>query len=374
LGEVPAGAARQAVGMMSRTRTTVVAMVALAGVAAAAWLLVTRRSDSRQAAPAAVTTGTVAVRRATVAQRQQVNGTLGYAQTYTVIAPGPGLLTRLPAAGTVISRGQAVYEADGQPVILMYGARPSWRAFQPGMADGLDVRQLETNLKELGYGAGLTVDQHFNTATYNAVRRWQAAAGLPVTGSVPLGQVVFLPGPLRISGSDHAPGERIEPAAPVEHATSDQQAVTVQLSPQQLPMAKVGDPVVVTLPDTTTRAGTITGIGAVATTPSQGSSTTGGGQSTAPVTVHVDGTVTGFLDQAQVQVAITVAAHANVLTVPITALNAIPGGYEVIVVDQGTTRRIAVETGLFDEFAGLAEVRGSGLAKGQLVRVPRDAA
>jgi hypothetical protein len=88
----------------------------------------------------------------------------------------------------------------------------------------------------------------------------------------------------------------------------------------------------------------------------------------------VDGTVTGFLDQAQVQVAITVAAHANVLTVPITALNAIPGGYEVIVVDQGTTRRIAVETGLFDEFAGLAEVRGSGLAKGQLVRVPRDAA
>jgi hypothetical protein len=136
----------------------------------------------------------------------------------------------------------------------------------------------------------------------------------------------------------------------------------------------VGDPVVVTLPDGTTRAGTITGIGAVATTPSQGSSIAGSGQSTAPVTIQVDGTVTGFLNQAQVQVAITVAAHANVLTVPITALNAIPGWYEVIVMGQGTTRRIAVDTGLFDEFAGLVEVRGPGMAEGQLVRVPREAA
>jgi hypothetical protein len=46
----------------------------------------------------------------------------------------------------------------------------------------------------------------------------------------------------------------------------------------------------------------------------------------------------------------------------------------VIVVDGATTRRVPVQTGLFDEFAGLAEVSGPGLAEGQKVQVPRDEA
>jgi HlyD family secretion protein len=71
-------------------------------------------------------------------------------------------------------------------------------------------------------------------------------------------------------------------------------------------------------------------------------------------------------------VAITVAAHRNVLAVQIAALNAVANGrYEVIVVDGATTRRVPVQTGLFDEFAGLAEVSGPDLAEGQKVQVPQ---
>jgi peptidoglycan hydrolase-like protein with peptidoglycan-binding domain len=351
--------------------------VALAGVVGAAGFVVADRRAEHTGTPPVtrVKTGTATVEKADVADRTQVDGTLGYAGTYHVVAPGPGLLTRLPTAGSVVSRGQAAYEVDGEPVLLLYGRRPAWRAFGPGMTDGADVEQLEANLKALGLGADLTVDKHFSTATYYAVRRWQRAANLTVTGSVSLGQVVFLPDAIRIGEADLKLGEQVQPGGEVVHGTSARPAITVQLSPEQLPTAKVGDRVVVTLPDGSTRGGKITQIGTVATAPSAPSPEGGGGSSqpTVPVTIQADGTITGFLDRAQVQVAITVEQHQDVLAVPITALNALPGGgYEVIVVDGATTRRVPVTTGVFDDFTGLAEVSGAGLAEGQHVQVPND--
>lgn len=353
--------------------------VALAGVVGAAGFVVADRRAEDTGTPqvTGVETGTATVDRADVADRRQVDGTLGYDGSYEVVASGPGLLTRLPALGTVVGRGQAVYEVDGRPVTLMYGRRPSWRAFGTGMPDGADVEQLEANLKALGYGAGLTVDKHFTTATYHAVRRWQLAAHLTVTGSVPLGQVVFMPDAVRIGTHELKLGEQVQPGVLVESGTSTRPAITVPLSPEQLPSARVGDRVVVTLPDGATRGGRITHIGTVAA-PASGSAENGppgngsdSGEPTVPVTVKADGTIRGFLDQAQVQVAITIESHQDVLAVPITALNAVPGGgYEVIVVDGATTRRVPVQTGLFDEFAGRAEVSGPGLAEGQLVQVP----
>lgn len=367
---------------MSRGRITLVLGAALAaGLAGAAGLVVVNsRAVERGAAPVtAVTTGSAEVRTTDVVERVRVNGTLGYAGGYDVVAPGPGVLTRVPALGQVVRRGKVLYEVDGSPVVLMYGARPSWRTLEIGIQNGADVQQLEANLKALGHGDELTVDRHFSLATHYALRRWQRAAGLRVTGSVPLGRVVFLPGAIRIAGHDLGLGRQVQPGVLVERGTSDQPAVTVQISPERLPDAKVGDPVLVTLPDGATREGRITHIGAVVAASSgsgDGADPAGGGTATGatvPVTVRMAGTVDGFLDQAQVQVAITVEAHRNVLAVPITALNAVPGGrYEVVVVDGGTTRRVPVRTGLFDETAGLVEVSGPGLSEGQQVRVPRD--
>jgi peptidoglycan hydrolase-like protein with peptidoglycan-binding domain len=353
---------------MNRTR----AGLGIAGLAGAAVIAVTQlRADGTAAPqPAVVATATAEVRRTDVSERQHVTGTLGYEGATTVTAPGPGVLTGLPAVGTVVRRGQSAYEVDGRPVILLYGQRPTWRPLRAGMTDGVDVQQLEHNLAALGHGAGLTVDQHFTSATTAAVRRWQRAAGLTVTGEVPLGQVVFVPDAIRVAGHDVALGVPLDPGVPVEHGTSDVPAVTIQLSPRQLPTAKVGDPVVVMLPDGTTRTGQITSIGAV-TVPAATGGDGPAPQPAAPVAVRLDGAAPGFLDQAQVQVAITVAAHRGVLAVPISALNAAPsGGYEVIVVEGTGTRRVPVRTLLFDEFAGLAEVTGPGLSEGQKVRVP----
>jgi hypothetical protein len=58
--------------------------------------------------------------------------------------------------------------------------------------------------------------------------------------------------------------------------------------------------------------------------------------------------------------------------VPANALLALAGGgYAVEVVDaSGVHRLVGVQTGLFDDSAGLVEVTGNGVAEGQNVVVP----
>jgi len=248
------------------------------------------------------------------------------------------------------------------------------------MADGPDVQQLQADLSALGYGAGLIPGPHFSYATALAVSRWQQAVQLPVTGTVPLGQIVFLPGAVRVTGQEVEPGASVQPGSQVEQATSTQPTVTVLL-PSASPTVRAGDTVMVILPDgVTQRTGTVSAVSAVASTTSTGTSTasgsaSGSGGPTIQVTVTVHGTVSGFLDQAQVEVAITANLHRNVLAVPIVALRATSeGGYQVVVVGGGTARPVPVNVGLFDDIAGLAEVSGPGLTAGQRVEVPANGA
>jgi hypothetical protein len=166
-----------------------IAILALVLVAGGGWAVARGDLSGRSAAAVPeVPTGTATVTRSDVAERQQVAGTIGYSGSYTVVgqsqdggadgasgAAGPtgGIVTRLPAPGEVLDRGRAVYELDGHPVPLLYGARPAWRTFRLGMADGPDVRQLEANLVVLGFdpGRAVTVDGRYGWAT--------AAAGNP---------------------------------------------------------------------------------------------------------------------------------------------------------------------------------------------------
>jgi peptidoglycan hydrolase-like protein with peptidoglycan-binding domain len=375
-------------GCAVRRTTAIAAGILSAGaVGAAGWAVTGGSAQALPPSPGSVPTGARPIVRTDVADRVLLSGTLGHAGTYQVIAPAAGTLTRLPKLGQVVRRGQAIYETEGTPVMLMYGRRPVWRTFQLGMTDGPDVRQLQANLKALGCGAGLTVGPHFSYATVLAVRCWQLAAHLPVTGTVALGQVVFLPGAARVTGQDVTPGAPVQPGSPVEEASSTQPTVTVQV-PSASVTVRVGDPAVVILPDgVTKRTGTITAVGAVASSASStsgsgaggsgstngsgagGSSTSGGPSVQVTVTVH--GTVSGFLDQAAVQVAITANVDKNVLAVPIVALRATSdGGYDVVVVGGGNARQVPVTVGLFDDIAGLAEISGPGLAAGQRVEVP----
>jgi hypothetical protein len=146
--------------------------------------------------------------------------------------------------------------------------------------------------------------------------------------------------------------------------------VTVKLPPSTIPSVHLGDKALVTLPDGSSKPGTVTEIGAVAVPPPAGSGDSGSNVATAPVTVTVTGTIEGFLDQAHVQVLMTTAEHKDVLAVPTVALFAVPGGkYEVIVVNGSGRQHVAVDPRLFDDTAGVTEVTGN-ISAGQLVEVP----
>ena len=231
----------------------------------------------------AVRVATAPVVRTDLINTVQVGGSLGYAGSFTILDEMRGTAyTALPQPGQVVRRGQRLYEVDGSPVMLFYGSRPAWRDLSLGVAGGPDVAQLDANLIALGYAsaATLTVSGTFTAATAYAVERWQAAAGLAVTGTVPLGQVAFAPGPLRVTGVTAGLGGTAEPGGPVMTATSPDPVVTAALPVAQEYLVTRGDRVSVTLPDgTTTTPGAISAVSQVATASSGGAS---GGPSPGP--------------------------------------------------------------------------------------------
>jgi len=278
--------------------------------------------------------------------------------------------TMLPSAGTVVRRGKALYAVDGQPVLLLYGRVTAWRAFRSGMPPGRDVAELNANLRALGYGSGLAGDA-FTSATAEAIVRLQAAHGLPQTGVLQLGSVVFKPGPVRVTGITPTVGQTVQ-AGPVLTVSSTRHEVAIKLDAAQQAEVKVGDPVTITLPDNSTTPGRVSSVGKVASSSSSGSDS---GSSTTTIDVKVrlsHQAAAGHLVQAPVSVSITTASVKDALVVPVNALLALAGGgYAIEVVDTtGIHHLVPVTPGLFDDGQGLVQVSGSGVKAGQRVVVP----
>ena len=174
-------------------------MAAVALLAAAAAVLAGGSGGASGPEPPATTAGTGTVARRTLAERLTAAGAIGYAGETTVLARLSGTVTALPAIGDVVRRGERLYALAGEPVLLMFGAVPAYRALGEGVSDGKDVEQLERNLAALGYEPG-TVDEEFTSATADAIAAWQEDLGIEASGEVELGRVAFLRGPQRVTG------------------------------------------------------------------------------------------------------------------------------------------------------------------------------
>ena len=304
-----------------------------------------------------------AIARRLLQSQTNVSATLGYAGSYTVTGHGGGTITWLPAAGRVIGEGQVLYRVNnGTPVVLLYGRVPAWRALAEGM-HGADVRQLNRALVALGCATRSALDpdsKYFTAETAYALARLQARLGLPQTGTLPLGQAVFLPSAIRVTT---VPASLGAPAAgAVLAATSARHVVTIALDAAQQSEVKAGDTVMITLPDGRVTPGVVSSVGKVAT---------GGSSPKVTVTVTLKHPrAAGGLDQAPVTVAITTASVNNALVVPVAALLARASGYAVEEVTAGRHHLVPVRLGLFDDAAGLVQVSGPGLAAGQRVVVP----
>ncbi|WP_433788510.1 peptidoglycan-binding protein [Actinoplanes sp. CA-252034] len=314
---------------------------------------------------------TVSVQRTDLSSATRVDGTLGYAGVFTVLGPGAGRITWLPGLGDVIGRGRAVFRVDGRVVPLLFGGAPFFRTLSSGVSRGSDVKALEQNLKIMGYGPRLTVDTRFTPATRTAIRRWQRALGVPVTGTVQPGDVVVMPGPIRITAVEAVPGG---PAAgTVLTASGTGRQVTVKLPVASQRLAVPGARVTVELPGGTSTTGRVTEVGTVATAErTDARAQTGVGTESATITVLIGldrPSDAGRLDGAPVTVAFTSDEHRGVFAVPVNALLATADRtYTVNVVGAGgTVTAVPVTPGVFD--GDLVEVAGA-LTEGAKVQVP----
>jgi hypothetical protein len=230
--------------------------------------------------------------------------------------------TMLPAVGRVIAQGQTLYAISGRPVVLRYGP--------------------------------------------------------PATRELPLGSVVFEPGPVRVTSVTPELGANVTPG-PVLAITSTRPQVKIALSAAQQSSVKVGDRVSITLPNQRTTPGVVSSVGTVAKAPAskEGGAGDGGenGEEGGP-TIEVNVTPSepqaiGHLDEAPVSVSITTQSVPEALAVPVDALLALAGGgYALEVAEDGAHHLEAVTLGLFDDAEGLVQVSGPGVSAGQRVVVP----
>src|SRR4051812_13195526 len=330
--------------------------VALAAVAAGGVVVATGGETPVKAAAQGPARATASVERTDLVDRATVGGTLGYADPGTLAGAAAGTLTALRDPGGVIGRGHSLYSVDDTPAaFLFYGTLPAWRDFGPGMTDGDDVRQLERNLRALGYDPG-NVDRDWTWETTDAVEQFQRDRDLDDTGQLTRGSVVFRDGPVRMGEAKAAVGDQVAPGKPLAELSSQKRVVSVDIDASRQRLAHVRDRVTVDLPSGRTVNGRISDVGKVATKTEDGSTIT--------VTITLPGSRSADnLDQAPVDVGFAVERRNNTLAVPIKALLARQGGgYAVEVVGRGMLR---VEPGLYAD--DMVEVQGGALHEGDRV-------
>jgi hypothetical protein len=354
---------------MKRRRIAIAGGAAAAGLAAAGVLLLGGGSNPGPAPAAAASGATASVERRDLVDRDTVDGTLGYADTGSLVSAASGVLTGLRDPGSVVTRGHSLYDIDGKPAaFLMYGELPAWRDFAPGTDDGEDVRQLERNLRKLGHDPDhdMMIDDEWDWATTAAVKRFQRARELDDDGTLARGEVVFRAGEARIGEAKAQVGQQVAPGAQLADVSSTERDVTVDLDARRQSIAREGDRVTVELPIGRTANGRITDVGKVATKPSGNDDQDS--DPTIEVTIDLEGKAGRGtnLDQAPVDVGFAVERRNGVLAVPVKGLLARQGdGYAVEVIEGGVHRMIPVEPGLYAE--DWVEVSGDGLREGMKV-------
>jgi hypothetical protein len=357
----------------------VLAAAAVVLVAAVAVGVVVATSGGGQATPAAQAraVNTATVDRGTLSDMVSQYGILSYrarsdGSPYAVLNRAGGTYTELPSAGDKIDCGAVIYRVNNHPVLLLCGPMPAFRSLSEG-ASGPDVAALNVNLIHLGYATRKQLDpssRDFSFATAAALKKLQAKLGEDQTGSLALGQAVFLPESVRIAKVTGELGGSAQPGAAVAQATSDTLEVEVNLDPSQQREVKKGDRAQITLPDNTSVAGKVDRLGRVAQTENSQDPNAG---ATIPAYISLDHAQQAHaLDQAPVQAAITTKGVVNALSVPVTAIvGRSGGGFAVEVVGtNGRRELVAVKLGLFDSAGGRVQIARGALHAGEQVVVP----
>ena len=357
---------------MTRPRTPRPAALAILAIGALT-LSACSGTNADAQAPQSFDGATATVTKGDLVGETTVQGTLHYADSYTLKSAFEGVVTALPTPGTTLTQGSHVYTVAGNNTYLLHGSTPAWRAFEEGMSDGEDVTQLETALSELGYFEA-TPNAHFDWNTIAAIKRWQKALTLPQNGTLPLGTVLFAPEDMRIGALKSRVGDTATTETELFAASSSRQIVSANLKLSDQALGVVGNSVTIRLPGSAkSTTGTISAVEPPTDKPGDASSSNkeASKERIVPVTITPDDpSALEGLQEASVSLGFTSESRSGVLSVPLGALVALSADqFGVEVVDEaGSIARVPVTVGLF---AGdRVEVSGDGIAEGQRVVVP----
>jgi peptidoglycan hydrolase-like protein with peptidoglycan-binding domain len=204
----------------------IVVGLSAAGALIVAGVVLSSSSGSSDETAEPVTLRAVTAETVDLVEYTDIDGTMTYADTTSVITSGDGTITAVAAAGGEVARGSILYEVNGSPTVALYGDAPMYRDLSEGVT-GDDVVVLEQNLASLGYNSGdedddgnpvdegFVVDGEFDSATAEAVSRWQDDVGVEPTGVVSASSVLVIDGPSSVSNVAVDVGARVSAGTPV---------------------------------------------------------------------------------------------------------------------------------------------------------------
>ncbi|WP_108667701.1 HlyD family efflux transporter periplasmic adaptor subunit [Euzebya rosea] len=354
-------------------RLLVILLAVVGGLSAVGYAMATQAdspSDTAEDATVGATppaTTEVVVRD--MVATEELQGTLGYGESSTLVAAAEGVVTSAATVGTVLQPGDVLVAVDLEPTVLLAGAIPMFRDLDTSVEDGPDVQQLEEWLVASGHAADLdlTVDETFTSVTATAVEAWETALGrLDPDGEVGVADVVFTTGTVRVDSVAADVGSRVQAGSELLSATGTELVVAVDLDTDDLDQLPLGATVDLELPDGTPTTGTVATIGvdAESTTDTETDTTS---DPSVPVIITLDDPTATDIEAGTVAVTVETAREDDVVAVDVTALLALAeGGYALEVVDGGSTGLVGVEVGTFAD--GFVAV--TGVEPGTSVVVP----
>ena len=237
---------------------------------------------------------TATVERGKLSDQVSQSGILTYraqldGSPYTVFNQARGTYTKLPGERRPGRLRRRALPGQQQAGRAACAARRRRTGRCRRGATGPDVAELNANLVDLGYATHAQLDRSsdsFSAATASALGKLQGKLGEDQTGSLDLGQVVFLPESVRIATVTGELGASAQPGAQALSATSETLEVQLALDPSQQGEVKKGDRAQITLPSNTSVTGRVNRLGRVAQVPA--GQNTGAGGATIPVYIGLD--------------------------------------------------------------------------------------
>jgi len=338
------------------------ALVVIVGAGGAGWLVAISRGGTAPLPSDPIHQTVITLEPVTLTTTASFSATIGYLPALVkAVTAVSGVVTGLPAVGSVIGQGQTLFEVDGEPTILLYGSVPEWRTLDSGASPGADIQELQKNLNQLGYDDGYPLVENgvYSSSTSYAVQRFLSAKGLTPATQLTYGAVLYAPGPLYVSGLAVGLGATVSGGSQILAVTTTERTVTGSYSGFGLALGQRAN--------VSPASGPADPTGTVSSLVAQNSN----GSSQEAVTVTLAGSPVLPTGEIAAQVSVLTQSVKNTLAVPVQALVAlVEGGYALEVPTLGGREHlIAVHVGITGS-NNVVQVSGAAVRPGLRVLVP----